>query len=286
MIQSMTGFGKATTHFNDKKISIELKSLNSKAQDLNSRIAANYREKELTIRNIILQKLERGKIDFSLSVEITGEETISKINVPVVKGYMNQLQEINQNLTETELLPMVLRLPDVLKTERDGIDENEWTAVENTLNEAIKNLQNFRANEGKKLADEFMLRIENIRKFLVEALVFENERTETVKKRLQNALTELAVKVDENRFEQELIYYLEKFDITEEKVRLSNHLDYFLQTLHETTSNGRKLGFICQEMGREINTLGSKANHAEMQKCVVNMKDELEKIKEQMLNIL
>ncbi len=286
MIQSMTGFGKATTHFNDKKISIELKSLNSKAQDLNSRIAANYREKELTIRNIILQKLERGKIDFSLSVEITGEETISKINVPVVKGYMHQLQEINQNLTETELLPMVLRLPDVLKTERDGIDENEWTAVENTLNEAIKNLQNFRANEGKKLADEFMLRIENIRKFLVEALVFENERTETVKKRLQNALTELAVKVDENRFEQELIYYLEKFDITEEKVRLSNHLDYFLQTLHETTSNGRKLGFICQEMGREINTLGSKANHAEMQKCVVNMKDELEKIKEQMLNIL
>ena len=286
MIQSMTGFGKATTHFNDKKISIELKSLNSKAQDLNSRIAANYREKELTIRNIILQKLERGKIDFSLSVEITGEETISKINVPVVKGYMHQLQELNQNLTETELLPMVLRLPDVLKTERDGIDENEWTAVENTLNEAIKNLQNFRANEGKKLADEFMLRIENIRKFLVEALVFENERTETVKKRLQNALTELAVKVDENRFEQELIYYLEKFDITEEKVRLSNHLDYFLQTLHETTSNGRKLGFICQEMGREINTLGSKANHAEMQKCVVNMKDELEKIKEQMLNIL
>ena len=286
MIQSMTGFGKATTHFNDKKISIELKSLNSKAQDLNSRIAANYREKELTIRNIILQKLERGKIDFSLSVEITGEETISKINVPVVKGYMHQLQELNQNLTETELLPMVLRLPDVLKTERDGIDENEWTAVENTLNEAIKNLQNFRANEGKKLADEFMLRIENIRKFLVEALVFENERTETVKKRLQNALTELAVKVDENRFEQELIYYLEKFDITEEKVRLSNHLDYFLQTLHETTSNGRKLGFICQEMGREINTLGSKANHAEMQKCVVNMKDELDKIKEQMLNIL
>ena len=282
----MTGFGKATTHFNDKKISIELKSLNSKAQDLNTRIAANYREKELTIRNIILQKLERGKIDFSLSVEITGEETISKINVPVVKGYMHQLQEINQNLTETELLPMVLRLPDVLKTERDGIDENEWTGVENTLNEAIKNLQNFRANEGKKLADEFMLRIENIRKFLVEALVFENERTETVKKRLQNALTELAVKVDENRFEQELIYYLEKFDITEEKVRLSNHLDYFLQTLHETTSNGRKLGFICQEMGREINTLGSKANHAEMQKCVVNMKDELEKIKEQMLNIL
>lgn len=282
----MTGFGKATTHFNDKKISIELKSLNSKAQDLNTRIAANYREKELTIRNIILQKLERGKIDFSLSVEITGEETISKINVPVVKGYMHQLQEINQNLTETELLPMVLRLPDVLKTERDGIDENEWTGVENTLNEAIKNLQNFRANEGKKLADEFMLRIENIRKFLVEALVFESERTETVKKRLQNALTELAVKVDENRFEQELIYYLEKFDITEEKVRLSNHLDYFLQTLHETTSNGRKLGFICQEMGREINTLGSKANHAEMQKCVVNMKDELEKIKEQMLNIL
>ena len=286
MIQSMTGFGKATTHFNDKKISIELKSLNSKAQDLNTRIAANYREKELTIRNIILQKLERGKIDFSLSVEITGEETISKINVPVVKGYMHQLQEINQNLTETELLPMVLRLPDVLKTERDGIDENEWTAVENTLNEAIKNLQNFRTNEGKKLADEFVLRIENIRKFLVEALVFESERTETVKKRLQNALTELAVKVDENRFEQELIYYLEKFDITEEKVRLSNHLDYFLQTLHETTSNGRKLGFICQEIGREINTLGSKANHAEMQKCVVNMKDELEKIKEQMLNIL
>jgi len=282
----MTGFGKATTHFNDKKISIELKSLNSKAQDLNTRIAANYREKELTIRNIILQKLERGKIDFSLSVEITGEETISKINVPVVKGYMHQLQEINQNLTETELLPMVLRLPDVLKTERDGIDENEWTGVENTLNEAIKNLQNFRTNEGKKLADEFVLRIENIRKFLVEALVFESERTETVKKRLQNALTELAVKVDENRFEQELIYYLEKFDITEEKVRLSNHLDYFLQTLHETTSNGRKLGFICQEMGREINTLGSKANHAEMQKCVVNMKDELEKIKEQMLNIL
>ncbi len=286
MIQSMTGFGKATTQIEDKKITIEIKSLNSKTQDLNTRIAANYREKELTIRNIILQKLERGKIDFSLSVEITSEETISKINIPVVKGYIHQLQKINQNLTESEVLPMVLRLPDVLKTERDGIEEDEWVGVENTLNQAIENLQNFRTDEGKKLADEFVLRIKNIQKLLSEALNFETQRIETIKKRLQNALTELKVKVDENRFEQELIYYLEKFDITEEKVRLTNHLDYFLQTLHETTSNGRKLGFICQEMGREINTLGSKANHAEMQKCVVNMKDELEKIKEQILNIL
>jgi uncharacterized protein (TIGR00255 family) len=245
-----------------------------------------FREMELSLRNQISQRLERGKVDFSLYVEVTGEETTSKINVPIVKGYMNQLKVVIPNADETELLKMAVRMPDALKTERDEIDANEWKQIQSVIDEALENIANFRKAEGSSLEKEFKLRIANITKLMNEAVSYDAERVETVKTRLRTALDELKVNVDENRFEQELIFYLEKYDITEEKVRLGNHLNYFLETLNGTEANGRKLGFITQEMGREINTMGSKSNHTEMQKLVVMMKDELEKIKEQVLNVL
>jgi uncharacterized protein (TIGR00255 family) len=286
MIQSMTGFGKASMQLPNKKITVELKSLNSKGLDLNTRMPSVYREMELAIRNQIAQKLERGKVDFSLFIEITGEETSSKINVPIVKGYINQMKAVIPNADETELMKMAVRMPDALKTEREEIDENEWNEIQKVIDEAIVNINNFRVTEGKSLENEFLNRISNIRNLMNEAVSFDAERIETVKTRLRTALDELKENVDENRFEQELIFYLEKYDITEEKVRLGNHLDYFIETLNGNEANGRKLGFITQEMGREINTMGSKSNHAEMQKKVVMMKDELEKIKEQVLNVL
>ena len=245
-----------------------------------------FREMELGLRNQISQRLERGKVDFSLYVEVTGEETTSKINVPIVKGYMNQMKAVIPNADETELLKMAVRMPDALKTERDEIDENEWKQIQTVIDEALENIVNFRKDEGASLEKEFQLRIANIHNLMNEAVSYDAERIETVKTRLRTALEELKVNVDENRFEQELIFYLEKYDITEEKVRLGNHLNYFLETLNGTEANGRKLGFITQEMGREINTMGSKSNHSEMQKLVVMMKDELEKIKEQVLNVL
>jgi uncharacterized protein (TIGR00255 family) len=286
MIQSMTGFGKATLQLPNKKITVEIKSLNSKGIDLNTRMPSIYREMELGLRNLISQKLERGKVDFSLFVEVTGEETSSKINVPIVKGYINQMKAVIPNADETELMKMAVRMPDALKTEREEIDENEWNEIQKVIDEAIVNINNFRATEGKSLEKEFQNRISNIRNLMNEAVSFDTERIETVKTRLRTALDELKENVDENRFEQELIFYLEKYDITEEKVRLGNHLDYFIETLNGEEANGRKLGFITQEMGREINTMGSKSNHSEMQKKVVMMKDELEKIKEQVLNVL
>ena len=286
MIQSMTGFGKASLQLPTKKITVEIKSLNSKGLDLNTRMPSVFREMELGLRNQISQRLERGKVDFSLYVEVTGEETSSKINVPIVNGYMNQMKAVLPNADETELLKMAVRMPDALKTERDEIDANEWKQIQTVINEALENIANFRKDEGTSLEKEFQLRISNINNLMNEAVSYDAERVETVKTRLRTALDELKVNVDENRFEQELIFYLEKYDITEEKVRLGNHLNYFLDTLNGMEANGRKLGFITQEMGREINTMGSKSNHTEMQKLVVMMKDELEKIKEQVLNVL
>ncbi|WGK95046.1 MULTISPECIES: YicC/YloC family endoribonuclease [Flavobacterium] len=286
MIQSMTGFGKATLQLPTKKITVEVKSLNSKGLDLNVRMPSLYREMELGLRNQIALKLERGKVDFSIFIESTAEQTSTKVNVPIVKGYIEQLRAVYANAEETELMKMAIRMPDTLKTEREEIDENDWTQIETAIDEALQNIVNFRKDEGQSLEKEFQLRIANIRQYMNEALALDPERVQAIKDRLQTAISELKVNVDENRFEQELIYYLEKLDITEEKVRLTNHLDYFLETLKGKEANGRKLGFITQEMGREINTMGSKSNHAQMQKLVVQMKDELEKIKEQVLNVL
>lgn len=286
MIQSMTGFGKASLQLPTKKITVEIKSLNSKGLDVSVRMPSALREMELGLRNQIAQKLERGKVDFSLFVEVTGEETSSKINVPIVKAYIKQMQDVIPGADETELMKMAVRMPDALKTEREEIDENEWNTIQGVIVQALENIHNFRVSEGAALEKEFLLRIGNILSFMNEAVSLDGERIENVKTRLRTAIDELTVTVDENRFEQELIYYLEKMDITEEKVRLENHLNYFIETLAGSEANGRKLGFITQEMGREINTMGSKSNHAKMQKLVVQMKDELEKIKEQVLNVL
>ncbi len=286
MIQSMTGFGKATLQLQAKKISVEVKSLNSKGLDLNTRLPSTYREMELTVRNEIAAKLERGKIDFSVYIESAAEQTSTKVNVPIMKAYMAQLREVYSQADETELMKMAVRMPDAMKTEREEIDENDWAEIQKTIKDALDNILNFRQAEGLSLEKEFNLRIANIRQYLADAIALDPERIQTIKDKLQTAIIELKVNVDENRFEQELIYYLEKLDVTEERVRLTNHLDYFLETIKGNEANGRKLGFITQEMGREINTLGSKANHAGMQKVVVMMKDELEKIKEQVLNVL
>ena len=282
----MTGFGKATLQLSTKKITVEVKSLNSKGLDLNTRLPSTYREMELGVRNEIALKLERGKIDFSVFLESTSEQTSTKVNVPIMKAYIAQLREVYANADETELMKMAVRMPDAMKVEREEIDENDWAAIQKVIQEALNNILNFRQAEGLSLEKEFNLRIANIRKYLSEAIALDPERIHNIKDKLQTAIAELKVNVDENRFEQELIYYLEKLDVTEERVRLTNHLDYFLETIKGTDANGRKLGFITQEMGREINTLGSKANHAGMQKLVVMMKDELEKIKEQVLNVL
>ena len=282
----MTGFGKAFLQLPNKKITVEIKSLNSKGLDLNVRTPSVYREMELQIRNSIAQRLERGKIDFSLYIEVTGEETSAKINVPIVKGYINQMKEVIPNADETELMKMAVRMPDSLKTEREELDKNEWVQIEKVINEALDNISTFRSDEGVSLEKEFELRISNIENLMNEAVSYDSERVETVKTRLRTALEELKATIDENRFEQELIFYLEKYDITEERVRLGNHLKYFLETMKNEEALGRKLGFITQEIGREINTMGSKSNHTEMQKLVVQMKDELEKIKEQVLNVL
>jgi uncharacterized protein (TIGR00255 family) len=282
----MTGFGKATLQLPTKKITVEVKSLNSKGLDLSVRMPSVYREMELGLRNEISLALERGKIDFSIYIESTAEQTSTKVNVPIVKAYMAQLREVYGDANETELMKMAVRMPDTMKIEREEIDENDWLEIQKVIKEAISNILNFRQAEGVSLENEFQLRIGNIRSYMNEALALDPERVQAIKDRLQTAISELKVNVDENRFEQELIYYLEKLDITEEKVRLTNHLDYFLETIKGKEANGRKLGFITQEMGREINTMGSKSNHAQMQKLVVMMKDELEKIKEQVLNVL
>jgi uncharacterized protein (TIGR00255 family) len=285
MIYSMTGYGKSVLQLPTKKITIELKSLNSKSLDLNTRMPSIYREKELDIRKILADTLERGKIDFSIFIEVTAEDTSTQINVPVVKQYINQLKKVVDG-DELELLKMAVRFPDALNTVREEIDEDEWRAIENEITKAIDALTNYRLNEGKVLEEDFNTRITLINELLEKVIAMDPERIEGVRERLLKGVEELKEKYDENRFEQELVYYIEKFDITEEKVRLKNHLNYFLESMNSADSNGKKLGFISQEMGREINTIGSKSNYAPMQQLVVQMKDELEKIKEQLLNVL
>lgn len=286
MIQSMTGFGKSLLQLADKKIIIEIKSLNSKAIDLNTRIAQAYKEKELTLRKLISDTLERGKIDFTLTVENTSASSTSALNAPVVRGYIEQMRAISPNGPDVEFLKMAVRMPDALTTPVEEVDEREFAQIEEQLVLALKQLQAFRSSEGAILQRDFELRIRNIQQLLTQVEALDTERLAAIRSRMERAVEEIRDRVDENRFEQELIFYLEKLDITEEKVRLANHLNYFLTTLEEPQSNGRKLGFIAQEIGREINTLGSKANHAQMQQIVVLMKNELEKIKEQVLNIL
>ncbi len=281
----MTGYGKSVLQLPTKKISIELKSLNSKNLDLNARMPSMYREKELAIRSLIASKLERGKIDFSLFVEITGEETSSVVNQTVVKKYMEQLRNIVA-ADDTELLKMAIKMPDSLNTERDEIDENEWKLIQTEIDNTLDKIQDFRLQEGKALEKDVELRLRNIDNLLQEVIKIDPDRIEGVRMRLEKGIAEIKERVDENRFEQELVYYIEKYDITEEKVRLHNHLEYFIKSLNSDDSNGKKLGFIGQEIGREINTIGSKANYAPMQKLVVQMKDELEKVKEQLLNVL
>jgi len=288
MIQSMTGFGKHTVELPNKKITIEIKTLNSKNLDLNARMPSQYREKELSLRNKISKSLQRGKVDFSLYAEVTGEETSSSINAVVVKNYIAQLKAIPEtgNKDDVELLKMAIRLPDALKTEREEVDENEFTAIEEGVENALKEVTRYRLDEGKALEQDFVLRITNIKNILSKIIAIDPQRVEAVKERLRKGIADLKENVDENRFEQELVYYIEKYDITEEKIRLDNHLAYFTESLNSNDSNGKKLGFIGQEIGREINTIGSKSNYAPMQKLVVEMKDELEKIKEQLLNVL
>jgi len=282
----MTGFGKSLLQLADKKIIIEIKSLNSKAIDLNTRIAQAYKEKELTLRKLISDTLERGKIDFTLTVENTSASSTSTLNAPVVRGYIEQMRAISPNGPDVEFLKMAVRMPDSLTTPVEEVDEREFAQIEEQLVLALKQLQAFRSSEGAILQKDFELRIRNIQQLLTQVEALDKERLAAIRSRMERAVEEIRDRVDENRFEQELIFYLEKLDITEEKVRLANHLNYFLTTLEEPQSNGRKLGFIAQEIGREINTLGSKANHAQMQQIVVLMKNELEKIKEQVLNIL
>ncbi len=285
MIQSMTGFGKAIKQLPNKKITVEIKSLNSKSLDLNARIPSAYREKELQIRSMLANILERGKVDFALFIELTGEETSSQVNIPVVEEYIKQLSLV-VNGDRTELLKMAIRMPDALKTEREEIDETEFQQITLAIEEALKEISKYRSDEGEILKKDFKMRVQTISDLLDKVIAMDPERIQGVKERLRKAVAELKEQVDENRFEQELIYYLEKYDITEEKVRLENHLSYFIEALNSPDSNGKKLGFITQEIGREINTIGSKSNYAAMQQLVVQMKDELEKIKEQLLNVL
>ena len=285
MIYSMTGYGKSVLQLPTKKITIELKSLNSKNLDLNARMPSLYREKELDIRKMLADKLERGKIDFSIFVEMTAEDTSTQINEPVVKQYISQLKKVVDG-DEIELLKMAVRFPDAISTVREEIDEEEWNAIQSGIKTAVDFLSDYRLTEGKVLEKDFKERILSIDKLLEQVIAIDPERIVAVRERLLKGVEELKEKYDENRFEQELVYYIEKFDITEEKVRLKNHLNYFTESINSKDSNGKKLGFISQEIGREINTIGSKSNYAPMQQLVVQMKDELEKIKEQLLNVL
>lgn len=286
----MTGYGKAECELKDRKVIVEIKSLNSKNFDFYTKIPGIYREKELEIRNIVSKKILRGKVEFILYYEITDENKATTINSGVVKSYVNQLKTIatELKLENEQLLQMAIRMPDVLNTERDEIDENDWEEILAAINKALDQLDQFRSQEGRYLKEDIEKRIQIIETKKNEIDPYEKQRIEKIKERLKESLNKAVDEkdYDKNRFEQELIYYLEKLDITEEKVRLTNHCNYFIEMLNEPESNGKKLGFISQEIGREINTIGSKANDSDIQKLVVLMKDELEKIKEQMLNIL
>lgn len=285
MIKSMTGYGKRILQLSDKKISLEIKSLNSKGLDLNIRIPSSYREHELSFRKRVSATLERGKIDFGLFIEQTGGTAAAVINQDVVQAYMAQLGAIAP-ATPDQLLALSLKLPDTLSVQKEEIDPAELEAINILLEDTLQAMDQSRVDEGVLLSEEFSLRIANIRQLLQDVIGMDSDRMAGIKPRLEKALSEITAPIDQNRLEQELIYYIEKYDITEEKVRLAGHLDYFSETQSSSESQGKKLGFIAQEIGREINTLGSKANFAPMQQLVVQMKDELEKIKEQLLNAL
>ena len=285
MIQSMTGYGKAEIQFENKNYILELRSLNSKGLELNARLPIHVREIEVQLKKSVGEFLKRGKIDLSLNIENMSESNAKTINVPAINQYIDQLKGIEE-LDRSELLKIAIKLPDTLKTEIKDFDEAEVELIETLLKKAIDALIEFRSEEGKTLEIEFKKRLDNLEGLSTEVETIDPERSSKIKEKLKSALDTLKAEIDQNRFEQELIYYLEKYDITEEKVRLKNHIDYFKKTLSSDTSNGKKLGFIAQEIGREINTIGSKANHAGLQKLVIQMKDELEKIKEQLLNVL
>ena len=290
MIQSMTGFGKAVVELPLKKITVEIKSLNSKQLDLSTRIPQQYREMEMEIRSEIAKRLERGKVDFFVYSEAIGKEASAQINIPVLEGYFQQVKEASIKLgiaMPDDWFSILLRLPDVMSSESQEIDEVELNALRKAVDQAISQLEEFRIQEGAMLQHLFEEKIANIAHLLQEVEPYEKERIEKIKGRIIDALNKIDnFDYDKNRFEQEMIFYIEKLDINEEKHRLDNHLKYFLETLQSGKGQGKKLGFISQEMGREINTLGSKSNHAEMQRIVVRMKDELEQIKEQVLNVM
>ncbi|MBM6882892.1 YicC/YloC family endoribonuclease [Bacteroides caecigallinarum] len=291
MIQSMTGYGKSTVTYNDKKIIVEIKSLNSKALDISARIAPLYREKEMEIRNMISKSLERGKVDFSLWIEKEASDAATPINAALLQNYYTQIK----NISETCNIPLpsdwfatLLRMPDVLtKVDIQVLEDEEWEVARGAVEEAINALVNFRKQEGAALEKKFTEKIDNIERLLASIEPYEKERVARIREKITDALEKtISVDYDKNRLEQELIYYIEKLDINEEKQRLTNHLKYFRETMAGGHGQGKKLGFIAQEMGREINTTGSKSNHAEMQNIVVQMKDELEQIKEQVLNVM
>ena len=291
MILSMTGYGKAVATYGSKKIYAEVKSLNSKAIDLSTRIAPLYREKEMEIRTLIAQQLERGKIDFSLWIEEESTALATPINKALVESYYQQIKGISEatGIPEpADWYATLMRMPDVLsRTEVKELTDEEWAVARGVVVEAVEKLMDFRRQEGAALEKKFCEKLDNIAALLASIEPYEVERTEKIRERILDSLQKsLGVEYDKNRFEQELIFYIEKLDINEEKQRLTNHLNYFRETMNEGHGQGKKLGFIAQEMGREINTTGSKSNHAEMQIIVVKMKDELEQIKEQVLNVM
>jgi len=285
MIKSMTGFGKAETQFQNKNYILELRSLNSKGLELNTRLPIQFREIEIHLKKIIGESLQRGKIDLSLNIEYIEQSSSKKINLGVVNQYIEQLREI-EDADRLDLLKIAMRLPDTLKTELNDTEEDEIKTIEGLLEKALINLNKYRVDEGSNLEQDFKKRLIKLKTLIDKVILIDPERKEKIENKLRNSIEELQIEIDENRFEQELIYYIEKYDITEEKVRLDSHIEYFTHTMENSSSSGKKLGFIAQEMGREINTIGSKASHAGLQKVVIQMKDELEKIKEQLLNVL
>lgn len=286
----MTGYGKAVAEFPNKRITVEIRSLNSKQFDLSARIPSIYREKELILRNMLSRRLERGKVDLTMNVDLLNRDVSSKIDPIILQQYHRELSSLATEMgvaTPADWLPVLLRLPDVMRQENETLSEEEWNSIEVAISEALEELIRFRQQEGEMLQQVLSGKIEAIRSLLAAVEPFEAERTEKIKSRLYESLSSLeGIEVDKNRLEQEMIYYLEKLDVNEEKTRLAHHLDYFTETLRDNSSQGKKLGFIAQEIGREINTLGSKSNQSGMQRIVVQMKDELEQIKEQILNVL
>ena len=281
----MTGFGKAETQFQNKNYILELRSLNSKGLELNTRLPIQFREIEIHLKKIIGESLQRGKVDLSLNIEYIEQSSSKNINLSVVNQYIEQLREI-EDADRLDLLKIAMRLPDTLKTELNDTEEDEIKTIEGLLEKALINLNKYRVDEGSSLKEDFKKRLIKLKALIDKVIQIDPERKEKIENKLRTSIEELQIEIDENRFEQELIYYIEKYDITEERVRLDSHIEYFTHTMENSSSNGKKLGFIAQEMGREINTIGSKASHAGLQKVVIQMKDELEKIKEQLLNVL